>query len=541
MHAPTIRPVPISKIREGKNVRPGKLDASDLVESFRRGTPQLQNVVVRPLTDGRFELVAGFRRLAAARKLGWSHLDAKVIDVADERQAELIGLEENLRRKSLPNQAQAVARLLELYRLVSPVKRGGDRHSARFRAQSGTGAGLRNQPPSARVARLLGKSERDVRRLATIGQRGIKALQKALADGKIGVNEAEQIARLPAAQQERRLAAPDTDRNVKRALQALAYVRRTITGERRAVDERLAAEIRTELNQLVSLAKKLKTKKAAETKTHPVAAIDFQSKAANRKLSPVQLLPGKTRPHFKALRPFIATTSTSIQATCPDSCTFKGDGATVQNGCYAESGFTKIKSQALDDAGHGVSADAIAEAEANALDKSFRGGRIPQDGARGGRDLRLHVFGDCTTAKGARHLASASERWRRRGGGSVFTFTHSWRTIPRSAWGKAISVLASVERAEDIEVARKRGYPAAIVVAAFPEGDKAFTLSGSKTSIVPCPAETKGTTCTSCRLCLDHNLYETKTTIAFAAHGRTANIVKEQLVQVRRRAPLSHR
>jgi hypothetical protein len=113
------------------------------------------------------------------------------------------------------------------------------------------------------------------------------------------------------------------------------------------------------------------------------------------------------------------------------------------------------------------------------------------------------------------------------------TFTHNWREIPRSLWGSAINVLASVERAEDIEVARQAGYAAAIVVAEFPS-KRAFPLPGSSARIVPCPAEanddpTKNVTCASCRLCLDRDLLGLNRAIGFEAHGPQARQVRKQL------------
>jgi hypothetical protein len=195
----------------------------------------------------------------------------------------------------------------------------------------------------------------------------------------------------------------------------------------------------------------------------------------------------------------------------------------------------------LDRGAAGHSALDVIREEVRAIDGAFgvygRPGkqptrRIPQDGARGGRDLRLHVAGDVGSIEGAELLAGAAKRWRARGGGSVWTFTHTWRTVPRAAWGPDISVLASVERAEEIASARRQGYAAAIVVPEHPSS-RAYRLPGSITPIVPCPAETKGRTCAECRLCLDRDLMGVA--IGFAAHGHGVAQVKETLVQLGRR------
>lgn len=458
-------------IHEGKNARTGRLGVEDLVESFDRGVPQLQNVVVRLRRAGGFELLAGYRSVQAAREMGWTHVEAKVVDV-DDVTAETYQLEENLRRKALPNEAAAIARLVELHEQHSPARRGGDRRSVAFKGSKRQLAILKT--PVGRVAKLLGQSERDVRRKVAVGRGAVPAVHAALREGKINILEAEKLSRLPAAEQSRRIAQPTGDREVKRALSALAFAERTLAG-RTSVSEDLAAELRAQLDKLAVIARRLKTTKREGKALDVALAVDFTPKPANRKLSPIDMRPGRQRPHFTPRRPFVASTFTSIRATCPDSCVWKG-APSAPGGCYADSGFTSINSQRLDEAGHGADPDALIEAEAAAIDASFRGGRVPQDGAKGGRDLRLHVGGDITNAKQARVLGAASKRWRARGGGTVWTFTHSAHLVRRKAWGEAISVLASVERPEQIEVVLRAGYAAAIVVPDFPD-EKAFRAS----------------------------------------------------------------
>ena len=254
----------------------------------------------------------------------------------------------------------------------------------------------------------------------------------------------------------------------------------------------------------------------------------FTAKSCSSKLAPVKLVPTKTRPRPVAVGPFVAITSTSIAATCSSACPFKDAG------CYVQTGFTKFPAKRRDLAASGHTAEEVIAEEVCLLDRAFRGGGIPQDGKRGGRDLRLHVAGDVGSSVGARVLGGAALRWRERGGGSVWTFTHQWREIDRTAWGSAIAVLASVESPEAIEDARQAGYAAAIVVEKFPS-NKAFTLPGSSARIIPCPAEvTKKTTCVECRLCLDRDLLAMNAAIAFEAHGPGKKKVEQALVQLRR-------
>lgn len=205
-------------------------------------------------------------------------------------------------------------------------------------------------------------------------------------------------------------------------------------------------------------------------------------------------------------------------------------------GCYVQTGFTKFAALRLDSAARGHTAKEVVAEEGRLIDRAFKGGQIPQDGARGGRDLRIHVGGDVGSRGAAELLGEACERWVQRGGARPWTYTHLYREIPRESWGRDISVLASVHDAEDIEVARSRGYAAAIVVNAFPS-DKAFTLPGSSARIIPCPAETRGTTCVNCRLCLDDKaLLERNAAIAFEKHGPGTKTGGHGLVQLRRKA-----
>jgi hypothetical protein len=258
-------------------------------------------------------------------------------------------------------------------------------------------------------------------------------------------------------------------------------------------------------------------------------AASFQHRSYDGKLSTVrQVRLGKRRRLIQS-GPVVCSTYASIAATCSDACLFKSGG------CYVLSGSTIGMARRQNDAARGHSSVDVILEEVALIDKAFARRGVPQDGARGGRDLRLHVGGDVGSILGAQLLGEAALRWRTRRGGAVWTFTHNWREIPRSFWGSAINVLASVERAEDIEVARQAGYAAAIVVAEFPS-KRAFTLPGSSARIVPCPAETnddpkKSVTCASCRLCLDRDLLGMNLAIGFEAHGQHAGQVRKQLAK----------
>ncbi len=73
-------------------------DLAELADSLR-AHGLVQPIVVRARGD-RYQLIAGQRRLAAARQLGWEKLPARVLDV-DDRQMSEIAIVENLQRRDL--------------------------------------------------------------------------------------------------------------------------------------------------------------------------------------------------------------------------------------------------------------------------------------------------------------------------------------------------------------------------------------------------------------------------------------------------------
>jgi hypothetical protein len=269
-----------------------------------------------------------------------------------------------------------------------------------------------------------------------------------------------------------------------------------------------------------------------------------QSISHNKKLSPVDfaLAPGASRKRPAARKPFCCSIIVSIRVFCPDSCAYKGQG------CFASSGFLRRQSEQLN-ASAPLSKVGLAQAEFRAIRRLFNGGPVPQDGARGGRDLRLHVGGDAANEEHARALKRAAADWSHRGGGAVWTYTHRWREIPREAWG-GVSVLASVETPAEAAEAMQLGYAAAITVEEFKQ-DKPYRVSPAPTrfyqdpavTVIPCPAEVRGKTCVECRLCLDADgLLKRNQVIGFALHGHGNDLRKARAAlgeKVPRQLPFS--
>lgn len=187
------------------------------------------------------------------------------------------------------------------------------------------------------------------------------------------------------------------------------------------------------------------------------------------------------------------------QASCPRSCPLRG------HGCYAEYGHAAIQTLRLN-ASEERRAERLARAEARAIDQ-----------LTGLRPLRLHVVGDCRTARAARVVARASGRYSRRWGSPVWTYTHAWGDVERADWGE-VSVLASCDRTSDVRRARRRGYATSLIVREF-ASDRVHDLADVR--VLPCPEQTRGVNCESCRLCMDADrLYRAGLTIGFQAHSQ---------------------
>lgn len=90
----------------------------ELVASIRENG-LLQPVLVRPVTDGGWEVVAGGRRFRAVKELGWEHVPVVVREV-DDRTMLVLALIENLQREDLSplDEAHAYRRLVEEFGLT---------------------------------------------------------------------------------------------------------------------------------------------------------------------------------------------------------------------------------------------------------------------------------------------------------------------------------------------------------------------------------------------------------------------------------------
>ncbi len=104
--------IPINEIRTGKRIRIDEGDLFALMNSLKK-FGQLNPIIL----DSRKRLIAGARRLEAAKRLGWNTIKAIIIEDPTEIEKIEIELEENIQRKELTGEevARGMKRLEKLY------------------------------------------------------------------------------------------------------------------------------------------------------------------------------------------------------------------------------------------------------------------------------------------------------------------------------------------------------------------------------------------------------------------------------------------
>jgi len=116
-----LQQLPVDSLRPGKyqpRTRMDEVSLAQLAESIKaRGV--IQPIVVRPVDDSRYEILAGERRWRAARLAGLERIPAVVKPVPDEA-ALGIGLIENIQREDLNpiEESAGLKRLIEEFKLT---------------------------------------------------------------------------------------------------------------------------------------------------------------------------------------------------------------------------------------------------------------------------------------------------------------------------------------------------------------------------------------------------------------------------------------
>jgi len=188
--------------------------------------------------------------------------------------------------------------------------------------------------------------------------------------------------------------------------------------------------------------------------------------------------------------------------SCPHDCPL------LNHGCYAQHDKCGILLKQLNE-------EARKRKLTRPIDIAKEEARLIKE-LTGDRPLRLHVVGDAKTPLAVEVLAEAAEKYMN----VVWTYTRSWKTIPRKRWGR-ISVLASCETFEEARKAMDRGYAACILrLKAF---DFSFWNEQEDLRQTACKSKLGEVTCNKCKICMDDKkLLNNREVVCFFPHGPAA-------------------
>lgn len=199
--------------------------------------------------------------------------------------------------------------------------------------------------------------------------------------------------------------------------------------------------------------------------------------------------------------------STTSQDSCPDNCSFKG------NGCYGESGPISIHFRAVSGRKRGTDLDTFCE--------SIR--KLPK------RSIWRHnQVGDLPGSKGQIHRPSLDKIVKANRGRHGFTFTHYPPNIKANAEailqanseGFTVNLSAETLAQADEFVALKCGP----VVVTLPANQTTNLKTPAGSTVVVCPASIGDTTCALCALCA---VSDRKSIVGFPSHGLGAKRVEK--------------
>lgn len=107
--------ISIADIKIHKRAREEVLEIEELAESIKRFG--LLNPII---VDTNYILVAGYRRLEAVKRLGWSSINANIIEIKDGISALELEIEENIQRIQFSDEE-----LLNAFKKLNRIKNPG--------------------------------------------------------------------------------------------------------------------------------------------------------------------------------------------------------------------------------------------------------------------------------------------------------------------------------------------------------------------------------------------------------------------------------
>ncbi|MDJ0956452.1 MAG: ParB/RepB/Spo0J family partition protein [Arenicellales bacterium] len=191
-----LRQIPIDMLKRGQYQPRTHMDTEALEELSQSITARgvVQPIVVRPLSDGDYEIIAGERRWRAAQLAGLDTVPVLVRDIPDEA-ALVIALVENIQREDLNpiEQATGLKRLLDEFGLTHEQVAAGI-----GRSRSAVTNLLRLLTLSSKAKALLESGELEMghaRALLTLPNRKQDTLAQEIAKKRLSVRQTEALVR----------------------------------------------------------------------------------------------------------------------------------------------------------------------------------------------------------------------------------------------------------------------------------------------------------------------------------------------------------
>jgi ParB family chromosome partitioning protein len=191
-----LQTIAIDLLKRGQYQPRTRMDGTALEELSRsiRARGMVQPIVVRPLRDGEYEIIAGERRWRAAQLAGLQEVPVMVRDIPDEA-ALVTALIENIQREDLNpiEEAAGIKRLLDEFGLTHEQAAAG---VGRSRSAVTNLLRLLNLSAGARDLLENGKLEMGhARALLTLNKNDQDALAAQIAAKELSVRQAEALVR----------------------------------------------------------------------------------------------------------------------------------------------------------------------------------------------------------------------------------------------------------------------------------------------------------------------------------------------------------
>lgn len=183
-------PTPLDMIEVEDRLRAVDEAAVEHIAESMGQRGQIYPIQVITIEPGRFRLITGAHRIAAAQKLGWTHIEAFLVDGLGEEEVALLEIDENLFRAELKplDRCRFLARRKEIYERLHPETRHGANLVSPSRRHLRNGA----SPSTGRALSFVEDttastpwSSRTIQRSTRIGERLSPDLQGALAETPI--------------------------------------------------------------------------------------------------------------------------------------------------------------------------------------------------------------------------------------------------------------------------------------------------------------------------------------------------------------------